>query len=67
MTDKAIQFQKEFEALIRKYKPDVDVDFDLYSDAAEAIHFVVDKVIVVTKPVGYRLDSWDFGRGWEKV
>jgi len=67
MTDKAIQFQTELECLIRKYKPTLDIEYELYGDYVEEVHFIVDDFIVASKPCGYGIDKWDFGQGLETI
>ncbi len=66
MTDKAIQFQTEFEALIRKYKPDIEFDYDIYEGGVDTLHFTIGETIVVSKPL-WGGGGWDFGRGVENI
>ena len=65
MTDKAQAFTTELEALIRKYQPEVRVDWGYYGEVL-GIEFVVDGTICATKDHDFNW-RWDFGTGMDDI
>lgn len=63
MTEKAQNFRTELEALILKYKPEIEVVKEYYTSETTDIHFSVDNFLCAAQRLDCGPEFWDFGYG----